>query len=82
MDYIIAGTIKKDGRSQRAAGIVTIEDSGNAFTNDIRALGMLPVECQRARGKNAPEVWPLGSAAGTRLAIAAGLLTPTPAVGA
>lgn len=79
--YVIAGTVKKNGKNQRVGGIVDIEDTGDAFSNDMAAMKHLPVECLRVRhGKNVAEVWPLESAEGTRLAMAAGLVKPQKAV--
>lgn len=81
ISYVIAGTVKKAGKNQRVGGIVDIEDTGDAFKNDMAALAFLPIECHKHRhGRNIPECWPLESAEGTRLAVAAGLVKPQKAL--
>ena len=73
--YVIAGSGKRDGKMVRCVAAVDVE-AKTEFDLDLKALQMLPQEAQWQRGRHAAEVWPLDSAEGLRLALAAGLIHP------
>jgi len=81
MTYVIAGSQKVNGKLQRGVAVVEIADGLSAFDADMDALDNLPRECfTHRRGAHMPEVWPLESAQGTRLAVAAGIAVPQKAL--
>ena len=52
-------------------------EADTEFDLEMKALDMLPRECFAQRhGKHVPEVWPIDSAEGLRLALAGGLIQP------
>lgn len=72
--YVIAGSMKKDGKLCRVGGIAEVT-APTEFEAEMAALKSLPVECFAHRsGRHVPECWPLESAEGTKLALAAGLI--------
>lgn len=77
--FVVAGSIKQDGRMVRGAGLVEVEGE-TEFDRELNALRMLPDEAIWQRGKHRAEVWPLESPEGTQLALRAGLVKSTPEI--
>lgn len=77
--YVIAGSIKRNGKMVRGVAAVDVE-AATEFDCELKALQMLPPEAQWQRGHHAAEVWPIDSERGLRLAYAADIIKADAAI--